>query len=55
MIDVRRKEYTRNADELEAIQSARKRFGDQLFFIVQVGTLQRPVAHFRQTNYAWKF
>ena len=55
VIDVARKEYVRDVDELEAIQNARKRFGDQLFFIVQVGTLQRPATHFKHTHYAWKF
>ncbi len=54
VIDVTRKMYALNADELTAIEEARKRFGDQLFFIVRVGNLQRPVAHFRNAHYAWK-
>ena len=49
VMDVVRKAYTLDADELTAIEEARKRFGNQLFFIVQVGNLQRPVAHFRNT------
>lgn len=55
VIDAAQKAYVLHADELRAIEDARKRFGDQLFFIVQVGTLQRPAAHFRDTHYAWKF
>lgn len=54
VIDVARKDYVLNSDELRAIEEARKQFGHQLFFIVQVGTLHSPVAHFRNT-YAWKF
>jgi len=53
VIDAARKEYILQRDKLKAIEEARKKFGDKLFLIIQIGAIQSPAAHF-QDLYAWK-
>ena len=55
VIDVERKEYVVNADKLAAIEEARKKFGNKLFHIIQIGSIQKPVVNLRAIKYVWKF
>ena len=41
VIDVSSGGYTVNKDEWEAIEEARRKFGDQLFYIVRIGELNK--------------
>lgn len=47
--------YVINLDKLAAIEEARKKFGNKLFYIVQVGSIQKPAINFRDVKYAWQF
>lgn len=55
VIDVENKQYVINPDKLKAIEEARKKFGNKLLHIIQVGSIQKPLMNFRNTKYAWKF
>ena len=55
VIDVLHKKYIVDPDKLTAIQKAKEQFGDQIFYIVQVGTLQKSSSNFKKRNYAWQF
>lgn len=55
VIDVEQKKYQINADRLIAIEKARKEFGDKLFYIIQIGSVQHPSMNFVAKRYAWDF
>lgn len=54
VIDVVNKKYTVASDKLAALDNAEKEMGKQLFYIIQVGSLQKPVASFKKRAYAWQ-
>ena len=54
VLDVEDENYVVDPDKLIAINKAREQFGEKLFFILQIGTLQKPVIHYRSVGpYAW--
>lgn len=55
VIDVVNKKYVVNADKLSAIQEAEKELGKQLFYIVQIGNLQKSSSNFKKRTHAWQF
>ncbi len=56
VIDVEAKQYVINPDKYEALEEAKKRFGEKLFLIIQIGTLQRPETNYVNTQrYGWHF
>ena len=55
VIDVEQKKYHVDSDRLVAVQKARRDFGDKLFYIVQIGSIQNPSVNFTTEKYAWNF
>jgi hypothetical protein len=55
VIDVEQKKYHVDPDRLIAVEKARKDFGDKLFYIVQIGSIQNPSINFTTEKYAWNF
>ena len=55
VIDVEQKKYQIDADRLIAVEKARKEFGDKLFYIIQIGSVQNPGMNFTSKKYAWNF
>lgn len=55
VIDVEQKKYIINADRLIAVEEARKIFGNKLFYIIQIGSIQHPSMNFTSKKYAWNF
>ena len=55
VIDVVNKKYVVDPDKLVALDRAEKEFGKQLFYIIQVGNLQKPTTNFKKRLYAWQF
>ena len=53
VIDVTNKKYIIDADKLQAIERAEKEFGKQLFYIIQIGNLQKSSINFKKRLYAW--
>jgi hypothetical protein len=55
-IDVDTNEYLVDAEKSNAIKRAQEKFGQKLFYIVQVGGLEEPTINFRERkNVAWIF
>jgi len=54
VVDVEKKEYVINEDKLKALQDAKEKFGDKLFYIVQIGNIQKQLSNYKNC-YAWKF
>lgn len=54
VIDVEKKEYVINKDKLAALEEARKKFGEKLFQIIQIGNIQK-IVNYKNSSYAWKF
>ena len=40
--------------DVESIQKAEKELGKHLFYIIQIGSVQRPTANFKKQVYAWQ-
>lgn len=55
VIDVEQKKYQVDTDRLVAVEKARKEFGDKLFYIIQIGSVQNPSMNFTAKKYAWNF
>ncbi|MBI5399312.1 hypothetical protein HZB07_01655 [Candidatus Saganbacteria bacterium] len=56
VIDVETKKYDLDADRLVAVERARKSFGDKLFYIIQIGSVQNSNINFTaKKKYAWDF
>lgn len=55
IIDVEQKKYQVDADRLIAVEKARKDFGDKLFYIIQIGSIQSSSVNFTEKKYAWNF
>jgi hypothetical protein len=55
VIDVESKKYVVKPNQLDAIDEAKREFGDKLFYIVQVGNLKRPTVNYRTNQHAWNF
>lgn len=54
VLDVGTENYVIGPDKLSAVNKATQELnGDNLFYIIQIGTLQRPVSNFKQRTYAW--
>lgn len=55
VIDVEQKKYQVDPDRLVAIEKAIKEFGDRLFYIVQIGSIQNPRLNYTSKKHAWNF
>lgn len=55
VIDVDSKEYFVDNDLIQALDKAKQKYPDKLFFIVQIGTLQKPTLGYRKQKNAWLF
>lgn len=56
VIDTEAEEYVVHENKLRAIELAKEKFGDKLFYTVQVGSLDKPSVNYRATqNVAWNF
>lgn len=55
VLEVESKKSFINKDLMIALSEARKQFPSKLFFIVQIGTLQRPTMNYKKENYGWLF
>lgn len=55
VIDVVSKRYVVDVDKLHAIEKAEKEYGKQLFYIIQIGNFQKPIANFKKHTHAWQF
>lgn len=53
VLEVESKKYFLNKDLMVALDQAQKKFPSKLFFIVQVGTLQKPTVNYIKENYGW--
>ncbi len=53
VLEVESKKYFINEDLMVALNEARKEFRSKLFFIVQIGTLQKPTMNYKKENYGW--
>jgi hypothetical protein len=54
VIDVEGRDYEIDADRLLAVEKAQKRFGQKLFYIIQVGASKNPDVNFySRKDYAW--
>jgi hypothetical protein len=54
-IDTDVKKYVVRPSRLEAIEAAKKEFGEKLFYTVQVGGLDKPTVNYRTHLHAWNF
>ena len=55
VLEVESKKSFINKDLMIALNEARKKFPSKLFFIVQIGTLQKPTMNYKKENYGWLF
>ena len=55
VFDVKNKKYTVDPDRLAAVLKAKKEFGDKLFYIIQIGSIQRQDTNYSAKKYAWNF
>ncbi len=55
IIDIDSKEYFVNKDLVVALEEARKKFPGKLFFIVQIGTLQKSSINLKIDKHEWLF
>ncbi len=55
VLEVESHKYFINQDLMVALNQAKNEFPDKLFFIVQIGTLQKPAINYKRENYAWLF
>ncbi len=53
VIDVETGDYFVDEDRLKAVEIARQKNGNKLFYIVQIGNLKESVVNFKKTAYAW--
>lgn len=53
VLEVESKKYFINGDLMVALDQAQKEFPSKLFFIVQIGTLQKPTMNYKKENYGW--
>jgi hypothetical protein len=54
-IDVEKEDFVVRQNKLEAIEEAQQKFGKKLFYIVQIGSLDKPTTNYRSSRYAWNF
>lgn len=55
VIEVVSKKYFIDKDLLNALNKAKEKYPDKLFFIVQIGTLQNTSMGYRKQKNAWLF
>mgnify|MGYP001558820008 CR=1 FL=1 len=54
VIDVSTEKYEVDVDRLNALEKAQKKFGEKLFYIIQIGTSKSPGVNFySKKDYAW--
>ena len=55
VIDIDQEAYVVNENQVVAIEEAKTKFGNKLFYIIRVGSLDKPTINYRKTQYAWSF
>lgn len=55
VIEVDSGDYFLDKDLMKVLQKARGKYKDKLFFIVQVGSLQKPTIGLKKEKNAWLF
>jgi hypothetical protein len=55
VIDIEKEDYIASPNKLQAIDEAKKKFGEKLFYTVQVGNLEKPTVNYRTKQNAWIF
>lgn len=55
VIDVDRSEYVVKSNPVEAMDEAKKKFGDKVFYVIQVGRIDHPTSNHFERRYAWPF
>lgn len=55
VLEVESKEHFVDKDLVHALETARAKFPDKLFFIVQIGSLQKSTMNYKKENYGWLF
>ena len=55
VIEVQSKDYYVDKDLVNALDKAKKKYPEKLFFIVQIGTLKSPILNLKKGKYAWAF
>ena len=55
VIEVESGDHFVNKDLMIALNKAKAKHKDKLFFIVQIGSLQKPNLSFKKEKYAWLF
>ena len=54
VIDTETGKYVVKESQLEAVETAKKDLGDKLFYIVKIGSLDKPtINHRMRQEYAW--
>jgi len=53
VLDVYTKKYVIGPNKLEASQLAEKELGNNLFYMIQIGS-QKPASNFKARKYAWQ-
>lgn len=55
VIEVESKDYFVDKDLMVALEKAKAKYKDKLFFIVQIGSLQRQALNYKQEQHGWLF
>jgi hypothetical protein len=55
VLEVESKEQFIKPNLLDALDEARKKHSNKVFYIVQIGTIHKQVSNYGKTNYAWIF
>lgn len=55
VIDVDLKDHVIDVDRLAAIEKAKTKFGQKIFYVAQIGMLKQPTVNFLAKKHAWNF
>ena len=54
-IDTGKEDFVVGQSQIEAIEAAKEKFGQKLFYIIQIGSLDKPTVNYRTQLHAWNF
>lgn len=55
VMEVESKEQFTNNNLLIALEEAKKKYPNKIFYIVRIGTVNRPATNYSKAKYAWIF
>ena len=55
VLEVESKEQFISSDLLAALNEAKEKYSNKVFYIVQIGSVHKPVVNYGKTHYAWTF